>query len=72
MFSYSDSAWLLQEAAKDGELLKNNAFLAELRAPDTSNKMRPLHQLLINDAPWLLARVKAADVVHISQKRPNT
>ena len=69
MFSYSDSAWLLQEAAKDGELLKNNAFLAELRAPDTSNKMRPLHQLLINDAPWILARVKTADVVHIAHRR---
>lgn len=31
--------------------------------------MRPLHQLLINDAPWILARVKTADVVHIAHRR---
>jgi hypothetical protein len=49
--------------------LKNNAFLAELRAPDTNNILRPLHQLLINDAPWILARVKTADVVHIAHRR---
>ncbi len=60
---------LLQEAAKDSELLKNNAFLAELRAPDTNNILRPLHQLLINDAPWILARVQTADVVHIAHRR---
>jgi hypothetical protein len=56
---------LLQEAAKDAELLLSNTFLADLRAPDTSNTLRPLHQLLINDAPWILARVKTGDVLHI-------
>ena len=55
----------MQEASKDGELLLSNTFLADLRAPDTSNTLRPLHQLLINDAPWILARVKTGDVLHI-------
>lgn len=44
------------------------AFLAELRGPDTTNTLRPLHQLLINDAPWILARIKSARV-HIAHRR---
>jgi hypothetical protein len=58
---------MVQEAAKDEELLRNNAFLAELRGPDTTNVLRPLHVLVINDAPAILARIKAA---HVSRKPP--
>lgn len=44
------------------------AFLAELRGPDTTNTLRPLHQLLINDAPWILARIKSSHI-HIAHRR---
>ena len=60
---------LLHEVARDRALLDDADLRAALCAPDTANVLRPLRELLVNDAPWILARVRAAGAVHIAHGR---
>ena len=55
--------------ARDRALLDDADLRAALCAPDTANVLRPLRELLVNDAPWILARVRAAGAVHIAHGR---
>ena len=63
---------LLHEVTKDSELLDDADLRAALCAPDTANVLRPLRELLVNDAPWILARVHTTDVVHVAHGRLST
>ena len=55
--------------ARDRALLDDADLRAALCAPDTANVLRPMRELLVNDAPWILARVRAAGAVHIAHGR---
>lgn len=61
--------WWAQIISKDTELMGTLAFLDELVAPDTANTLRPLHELLVNDAPWLLPRIAPSSHINIAHRK---